>query len=418
MATSQFPAPVNEPSAAHFPRDLDEVRQEVLANVESILPILADAAADAEISRDLTPQCFAALVDSGALRIWAPRRAGGFEAGYRTYVDSTVLLARACGSSAWFSFILNHGDWQIGQMSAEVQARVWANDSALEKVAVPLAPMPGWRAEHGEEGVTVSGDWPYSSGSSYVEWALIGFPLLDEKGKPIDNMIGLVKTSEIPVRDTWQVAGMAATGSNTFEIRDYFIPYEETTTVSRMMSHQFETPHTTEAQYQMDSVVAFHTATSVPVVSLAKAALDATVERITTQPKPMTYTFYADTTKSPATQAAMARASWLIETALAQTCDTAHAIDARAQTAQPFSARERATFAMRAAQVHRMCREGVDMLLDVQGAGAFALNNPLQRMWRDMHVASRHGMSVPGMKEELYGRALLGADEQQMTPIR
>jgi len=27
-------------------------------------------------------------------------------------------------------------------------------------------------------------------------------------------------------------------------------------------------------------------------------------------------------------------------------------------------------------------------------------------------------MSIPGMKEELYGCALLGADEQQMTPIR
>ena len=57
-------------------------------------------------------------------------------------------------------------------------------------------------------------------------------------------------------------------------------------------------------------------------------------------------------------------------------------------------------------------------MLDVQGAGAFALNNPLQRIWRDMHIASRHGLSVPGMKQELYGRALLDADEQQMTPIR
>ena len=406
------------PSAARFARDLGEVRREVLARVEAILPALADGAADAEAARDLAPESFAALVDSGALRLFAPQRAGGYEAGYRTYVESTVLLARACGSSAWFSFILNHGDWQTGQMSAAVQERVWAGNSASAKVAVPLAPMPGWRAVRHDGGTTVSGDWPYSSGSSHADWALIGFPLLDDDGAQTDNMIGLVETSGIPVRDTWHVAGMAGTGSNTYEIRDVFIPDDETTTLSRMMNHQFETPYPAEAQYQLDSVVVFHTATLVPVVGLAKAALDLTMERITTRPKPMTYTFYADTTKSPATQSAMSRATWLIETALEQTRATADALDAQALTARPFPALDRATFAMRSAQAHRMCREGVDLLLDVQGAGAFALKNPLQRIWRDMHVASRHGLSVPGMKEEMYGRTLLGADEQQMTPIR
>ena len=346
---------------ARFPRDLGEVRKEVLARVETILPALADAAADAEAERDLTPESFAALVDSGALRLFAPQRAGGYEAGYRTYVESTVLLARACGSSAWLSFILNHGDWQTGQMSAAVQERVWAGNSASAKVAVPLAPMPGWRAERHDSGTTVSGDWPYSSGSSHASWALIGFPLLDDDGSQIDNMIGLVKTSGIPVRDTWHVAGMAGTGSNTFEIRDVFIPDEETITLSAIISHRFETSHTAEAQYHMDSGVIFHVATLVPVVSLAKAALDLTMERITTRPKPMTYTFYADTTKSPATQFAMSRATWLIETALEQTRATADAIDARALTARPFSAIDRATFAMRSAQAHRMCREGVDL---------------------------------------------------------
>lgn len=406
------------PSAASFARDLGEVRREVLARVEAILPALADGAADAEAARDLTPESFAALVESGALRLFAPQRAGGYEAGYRTYVESTVLLARACGSSAWFSFILNHGDWQTGQMSAAVQERVWAGNSASAKVAVPLAPMPGWRAERHDGGTTVSGDWPYSSGSSHADWALIGFPLLDDDGSQTDNMIGLVETSGIPVRDTWHVAGMAGTGSNTYEIRDIFIPDEETTTLSAMMNHQFETPYPAEAQYQLDSVVVFHVATLVPVVGLAKAALDLTLERITARPKPMTYTFYADTTKSPATQSAMSRATWLIETALEQTRATADALDAQALTARPFPALERAAFAMRSAQAHRMCRAGVDLLLDVQGAGSFALNNPLQRIWRDMHVASRHGLSVPGMKEEMYGRTLLGADEQQMTPMR
>lgn len=117
----------------------------------------------------------------------------------------------------------------------------------------------------------------------------------------------------------------------------------------------------------------------------------------------------------------MARASWLIDTAFDQmlaTADaTADAIDAQARTGKPFSNAERARFAMKAAEGHRMCREAFDLVLDVNGAGSFALASPLQRMWRDMHMGSRHGLSVPGLKHEVYGRSLLGAPEQQMTPI-
>ncbi len=396
--------------------DLVATRAEVLARVEAILPLLAANAERAEAERDLAPESFAALVDSGALRIFAPRRAGGFEAGYRTYIEVTLLLARACGASAWLSFILNHGDWQTGQMSAAVQDLVWA-DGATAKVAVPLTPAPGWQARREGDGTRISGEWPYSSGSTYVQWALVGFPLIGEDGRPYDNLLGLVSTQGAPIHDSWHVSGLAATGSNTLVLEDVFIPDEHTITMSDLLAHRFRTPHKAEALYHMDAGTIFHMATLAPVLGLAKAAFDLTLERITARPKPMTYSFYADTTKSPSTQSAMARAAWMIDTAVEQARATADAIDAQARTATPFAAGERARFAMRAAQGHRLCREAMDLLLDVNGAGSFALANPLQRIWRDMAIASRHGMSVPGLKEELYGRALLGAEEQHMTPI-
>lgn len=396
--------------------DLEATRAQVLARVDEILPLLARNAERAEAERDLAPECFQALVDSGALRLFAPRRVGGYEAGYRTYLETTCRVATACGSAAWLCFITNHGDWHTGQCTQSVQDAVWPTD-ASEKVAVPLAPLPGWQAERVDGGTVISGEWSYVSGSTYTKWALIGFPKLGEDGQPVDNILGLVSLKDIPVRDTWQVSGMAATGSNTITLTDAFIPDEHTLLMSDMLAHRFRTPHTREAQYQMDVGAVFHAATLMPVVALAKAALDLTLARITSKPKLMTYTYYADTTKAPCTQLAMAEAAWMIETALEQARDTADAIDRQARTATPFSSQERARFAMRAAQGHRLCRQGVDRLLDVQGAGSFALANSLQRMWRDLHMASRHGMSVPGLKEEVYGRSLLGAEEQQMTPI-
>jgi alkylation response protein AidB-like acyl-CoA dehydrogenase len=102
---------VNDSGFAAGGPDLETTRAEVLGRVAEILPLLEREAETAERNGNLSAQSFAALVDSGALRLFAPRRAGGFEAGYRTYVETTLMLARACGSSAWFSFIINHGDW-------------------------------------------------------------------------------------------------------------------------------------------------------------------------------------------------------------------------------------------------------------------------------------------------------------------
>ena len=62
--------------------------------------------------------------------------------------------------------------------------------------------------------------------------------------------------------------------------------------------------------------------------------------------------------------------------------------------------------------VARRCREAVDLLLNVHGAGSFAEFNPLQRVWRDLETCSRHAVVNPEISAELYGRALLGVEEQ------
>lgn len=402
--------------AATFP-DLETTRAETHAAVDAIVPMLRESAAQTEANRHMSDEVFNALIDAGALRLFAPRRYGGLEAGYRTYVEITAKVVGACGTAGWFCFIINHGDWQLGQMSQASQDRVWSHGSHA-KLIVPLAPAPGFVGASVDGGMRLSGKWPYSSGSDHATFGLFGFPVIGDDGIPTDNAIGLASMSEVSsIDDTWHVSGMAGTSSNTVNLNDVFVPDEMTITMGELLAHTFHTPHVEEAQYHLDAGVVFHTATLAPVVGLARAARDLVLDKITTASKPMTYTFYTDTTKAPATQFGMARASWLVDTAYQQLLDTADALDAQAQLAAPFSHEDRGWFAMRAAEGHRMCREAFDLLLDVSGAGSFALANPLQRMWRDMHMASRHGMSVPGLKQEVYGRSLLGADEQQMTPI-
>ena len=50
------------------------------------------------------------------------------------------------------------------------------------------------------------------------------------------------------------------------------------------------------------------------------------------------------------------------------------------------------------------------------GSAGFAEASPLQRIWRDAAVASRHAVVLPPIGYELYGKALLGV-ENNVTPL-
>jgi alkylation response protein AidB-like acyl-CoA dehydrogenase len=65
---------------------------------------------------------------------------------------------------------------------------------------------------------------------------------------------------------------------------------------------------------------------------------------------------------------------------------------------------------MRINSVVRRCQDGVNLLLDLNGTAGFALDNPLQRFWRDLHVGSRHLQFNPYLALENHARQLADAD--------
>ena len=60
--------------------------------------------------------------------------------------------------------------------------------------------------------------------------------------------------------------------------------------------------------------------------------------------------------------------------------------------------------------------QAIDKLLFAHGSAGFADTSPLQRIWRDAAVASRHAVVLPPVGYELYGKALLGV-KNDVTPL-
>jgi alkylation response protein AidB-like acyl-CoA dehydrogenase len=395
-----------------------KTREYLVNKAREIRPVLAANADAAEKGRRVTDETFKTIVDAGMLRIFVPRRFGGFEAGHRTYLDVTSELARSGdSSSAWYSFILNMADWIMGVMHEEAKQAIWGNGPDAV-ICAPLTPMPGWSVTYEQDGIRISGEWPYTSGCRHADWVMVGFPILGNNNELVDLALAAIPIDRFTIKDTWFVAGMVGTGSETVVLPETFVPNNFTFRLGPPgKDYEYPNVPADEFTYRADMHAVFWTCVTAPVLGLAQAALDMTLERMTTRPKSIAYTLYQDATKSPSVQANAAEAAALIDTATLQARAFADEIDEQSRGTELFTPEERHKQYMRSAHMTKMCLTAVDLLMDVQGASGFALSNPIQRVWRDINTAARHGFNLVGIKREIYGRTLLHADEQQMTVL-
>jgi alkylation response protein AidB-like acyl-CoA dehydrogenase len=110
----------------------------------------------------------------------------------------------------------------------------------------------------------------------------------------------------------------------------------------------------------------------------------------------------------------MAEAALNIDGAWLHTIRAASDVDGAAEAGQQLDYLRRARIRGECGYAAKLVREALDGLVSVGGAGSFAEANPIQRMWRDASVATRHA-ALASTDLEIYGRALLGV-EGNITP--
>lgn len=266
-----------------------------------------------------------------------------------------------------------------------------------------------------EGGLRVTGKWGFASGSLHSQWAMLGVPVVDETGTQIDQGMALIPMSELTIEDTWYVAGMRGTGSNTIVADDVFVPAHRILSVTAAIEGSYPTEHKDEALYRSAFVPVLALVLVGPQLGLAQGALE-TVKASLAKGRGISYTFYEKSVDSGSTQINMANAASLVDTAMLHCFRAATDIDTAAASLDYMDFGTRARVRMDVGVVATRAREAMDLLLTVQGAGSFAEVSPLQRMWRDLETGSRHAVVNPAIAAEAYGRALLGVTEQ-VTPL-
>jgi len=196
-------------------------RDEMLQRAQTLVPAIRERAPEAESLRRLPDATIRELHETGLWRVNQPARVGGPQLDYQLLVEISSEFARACGSTGWVFVNLGVHHWMLAMWPREGQDRVWGEDpDALIASAVIY---PCGQARTSGDHYVLSGRWPFCSGIMHSEWAMLGAMVQRESAPPEPRMF-LVPKSALEVIDTWDVAGLAATGSHDVACKDLELP--------------------------------------------------------------------------------------------------------------------------------------------------------------------------------------------------
>ncbi|WP_197732877.1 acyl-CoA dehydrogenase family protein [Paraburkholderia pallida] len=414
MKTSEY-VTHNEPALAQWPVQQPVKSgpslQELVRRATGLQPLLMKNAAEAERNRRASEESIEAIASAGLFRLMVPRRYGGYEGTLRAHLEVSAALGEACGGTAWVVALTNVCAWITSLYPQQAQDEVWgANPDA--RVAGVFTPSTQSRRVEG--GLVVSGKWYFSSGSLHADWASIGVIEHDENGAFKKQYLALVPMSELSIEDTWFTAGMRASGSNCIVGNEVFVPDHRLLDMMAAIDRRYPTECKDEASYRASFVPFAALILTGPQLGLGRAALKFVIEKA--PQRAITYTSYEKQTDSTVFQTQVAEAAIKVDNAHLRAFRAADEIDAAALRDEQLDDVTRARARADTGMVTTYITEALNTLLWAHGAGGFAESSPLQRWWRDSNTAARHAVGLPAIGLELYGKALLGV-ENNITPL-
>jgi alkylation response protein AidB-like acyl-CoA dehydrogenase len=253
-------------------------------------------------------------------------------------------------------------------------------------------------------GYRVLGHWNFASGIDHANWLYCPCivmngdkPQLTEAGTPKVRAM-LVPSDQATIQDTWSVVGMRGTGSQDFVLDDVWVPDARTCFLG-------EPARETGPLYNLRLVfVTLFTSVAANSLGIARGAIDAFIELAARA----TSTRSTDVLRDrPLVQTRLAEAEAILNAARAYVIGSVRALwdEVCAGNSDPTLAIAQARLAI----VHAMHEavRSVDLVFHAAGTNAIYNRNPLERYFRDIHVAVQHNAAFPAQYESA-GKVLMG----------
>jgi indole-3-acetate monooxygenase len=374
---------------------------DTLRAAQEISPELRERSEEIERERRMPADLSKKFARAGFYRMCVPEAYGGLELPPAVTMSTVETLARADGSSAWCVFIGATSGTVLALLPPASAREIFHHPEVL--LGGVFAPRGRAVAEPG--GFRVNGRWQWGSGTQNADWVMGGCqvirdgrPDLMHNGTPRSRMM-ISPAAEVEFLDTWHVSGLCGTGSTDFAMNDLFVPQSRAVGIG--VDGPLERPLYAFPQFGLLAM-----GIAAVALGLARAAIEELVKLAGGKtPQGSARPLAARS----AAQSDVARAEALVRSARAFYYEAIDRAWDRATADGTIDLDLRRDVRLATTHATRACAAAVDLMYHLAGGTSVYRTSPLQRIFRDIHVATQH-MMVSDSTLELTGRLLLGLD--------
>jgi len=362
-------------------------------NIEDAAETLHNDALCGDAQAKLTERTLRALKQSGGFRLLLARDLGGAEAHPNEFLDWVIATGAHQPSAGWVAGVVGVHPWEISFLHPRLQEEVYGADPDT-LTASPYAPFG--RARPVEGGFLLSGDWPYSTGTDFCEWVILGGMVTDARGnlpagRPDVRHFMLPRGDYEIVEGSWNVMGLKGTGSKNVRMHEVFVPDYRVSDASKVAEGVYaEERRPATPLYGMMFGIMFPAAIAAGTLGIAEGALRAQRQ-------------YMEGRVSVSGSVAKTDPAYLSALAVAEADLAASKCHLKASIAQLYdqvvagrkiSVEQRLTF--RRDQVRGTDRvfESIAPLARLAGSAGVQQANELERWWRDLQTGITHICNV------------------------
>jgi indole-3-acetate monooxygenase len=372
---------------------------EIITTAKSLRPLIIAARDQGEHRRRLPSHIVDSLAGAGLLQMYLPRSMGGPEVPYLTAFRAIEEISQADGSVGWCTAIATNLSLLMGWLPVAV-GQQFSGQPANFRATGSIRPQG--RAYVVGGGYRVEGRWDFASGIDHAN-RLYCTCLVMEDGKPQQTAQGTPRIraawlapDQAMVEETWDTVGMRGTGSHDFIVNNAFVPAEHTCFIG-------DAPCETGPLYKSRRImVTLNVTTVANALGIARGAIDALIS-LSDSGSPMSDVPLRD---RHLVQSKLGEAEAILRSARAFAIDSFgslwNAIETDIDLTHPI-------MQARLAIVHGMreSARAVDIVFHAAGTHAIHKRNPIERHFRDIHVAVQHNAGFLSQYENA-GKVVMG----------
>lgn len=371
----------------------------LVERARAIAPLIAGEANEIERTRRLTPDVVNALIENGLYRALLPQSLGGSEAPPEIFMQ---MLEEADASTAWC----------LGQCGVCATIAASLDHDTAHEIFNTAPGILAWgavahEARAVEGGYRVTARWDFASGSRQASWLGAHVRIVNADGTLRKNADGtpemrtiLFPLASAVMHDVWQAIGLAGTGTDSYEVKDLFIP--DRFAVFRDMPEALREPG---PLYRLPTGSTFSLGFAAVSLGVARATLDAAIALARAKHQSLAASAMRD---NQAVQGLIGRTEADLRAARAYLYATANAMWRDLSATGTFSPAHRSAVRLASTWTIQQSAKVVDTAYHMAGATAVFRSNPFERRFRDMHAITQQIQARDTHYEDVGKAILLG----------